>query len=450
MSIGLESSSEIRLARLDSLSADSRWRAVRAGRFPQIRLSGDIPSLSESLDEALVYDPDTDSDQLYKFRSRDTRWQGWFDIGQDLPWGASLDITSRLYRRDWKGRLLRGEDKFTEYSLQNRFTVRQPLLEGNPVRREQITGKLSWQSSMINYEVRRRDIVYRITSSFFGLVSSWGSLQISKQDLEQGKESEVLAQRKLAAGLIPEVELLQIQVDVARREGSYRQTLGAWESSVDNLCITLGIPLDRPIVPVYNPPQNVLIEEQPIFQTGTRPELKRVELDLQRTEMETKYSIQSERIRAYLYAYYEIDTRSDSLSNLTDFGDRNVGVMLHFEFPLFGFGSTKGRIEALKYSLSRERISHQTRIVELEAEYRDALRRLERAMQRIRIARAAVDLSDKGYAITAERFENGLIDSRDLIAGQMEITRTRSELLSAQIEYELALAYLEKIAPLNE
>jgi len=447
IAIALEESPSARTTRLDSLYAALSWRAVRAGSYPQLSLSGEIPNLRESVDYQIVYDPETGKDEFKKISSGDENWYGRIELEQSLPWGADLSISSGLYRNTWHDDRISFGDDTTDYSLRRRFSLSQPILAGNPVGRTRAIGHLNWQSSIIDHELQVRQIIYSVKRLFFNLVSSAMALDISRQDLEQVRSSEELARRKLNAGLIPEVELLQIQVELASREGDYRQAESAVESAADRLKIELGISFDKMININWVPEEQQILKNADIDTSGERLELKRERMSLRRLELQNRGQKWSERIQAALELYYDLETRHDDLALLDRPVDKNFGLIVHFTLPIFGFGTTNSSIEQLEANLKRARVNYIYRQSQLLAELRDALRAVEQAADRIVIAEAALELSQRSYSITAERFENGQVNSRDLLDAQLDLTRTRNVLLNARIDYELSLANLELVSP---
>ena len=446
----------VQSARFDSAAAAGRWRTIRGERYPQLSLSGDLPRWSEQTDNTLRYDPNTGSDTYRRTPSGSQMWQTGIDIGQELPWGATISYSTRFNRMRYFTELSDTTIDFVEYGLNHGIVFDQPLLAGNPVGRKRKIGEINWKNSLIDYELQRRSIRYRTTQAFFRLVLSYGQLDIDRQDLEQGRQSAALAERKYNAGLIPEVELLQIQIDVARRENEYRQSSASLEASMDQLRLELGLPFNKPIFPTYETPEDPVRDaigrpDDPVRPNdliyGERLEQIKGRNNLDRQEMETRTSLWLERIQASLEVYYELDTYRERLEDLDQSGDRNVGVTLRIDLPLYDFGSTRGRTEALRASLAASKVDLKMQQAQLISEMRDVLRSIELAAEQIRIADAGLELSRRSYEITTRRFESGLISSRDLLDAQIELTRTRREALSARIDYELALANLQRIAP---
>lgn len=447
LDFALGSSPDLQLARLDSIATESRWRSTSAKSYPQLKMQLQAPDRSESVDYGITYDPAVQQEEYRKIEAGDTRWLSSLQLEQALPWGATLDFSTRLYRSTWHNDRIGSGGDTTEYSLRRSVYLDQPLFEGNPVGRSRKIGRLNRQEGLIDFELRRRQVRYRATLAFFGLVSARGELEIAESGLEQARDAEELAQRKLKAGLIPEVELLQIQVDLARREASYRSNEDAVEKAEDQLRLVLGLPPVKKIEAIWEP--QPIDEDRNLTEDSgiERLELAKERLNLEQAEIETRIAVLSERISTTLSVYYEIDIRRPEFADLEEAGDRNMGVVLNIDFPIFGFGSTSGRVEELRANLRRSRLSYQVTQAEHLNEMRDILRSIRQAADRITIADAALGLSERSYDITADRFGSGLVDSRELLDAQIELSRTRSDALNARIDYHLALANLERISP---
>jgi outer membrane protein TolC len=438
----------------DSVAAAGQWHSIAGSSYPQLRFSGELPSRREATDYQIVYDPATGRESYERIGSADETWSGRLELEQALPWGATASVSSRVYRSRWHNdRLGAGRDTL-EHDFIRRFQLDQPIWNGNPVGRERRIGQLEWEGALVGHTINLRAVRYQVTQAFFGLVSAEGELEIARQDLEQGRAAEELAQRKLKAGLSPEVELLQIQVDLARREGSYRSTEASLESARDQLRLQLGLPFEQPLEPVWTPDDSLVSEYR--IHSGLSglnketPELRRQRLSLEQTELENRAARRLERLKVSLQLYYEVDTRRHLFEDLDQTGDQNRGAMLTLNLPLFGFGTTSGKLQQLKAQLARARIGYQSVLAEAASELRRALREVELARDRIRIADAALDLSQRSYDITSGRYDSGLVGSRDLLDAQLALTRTRTEALKARIDYQLAVANLERMAPFSE
>ena len=450
--MAIESSPLMISARYDSLTTQNQWRYTRGLRLPQLRFSQDAPAWRESLNEEFFYSNELEEFIYKRVPSGELKWQSRINVAQATPWGATIDLSSRVYKRKW---FWTGSDsigietrrEFEEYSMLNRILIDQPLLAGNPVRRDFQMGKIDFSRGQIEFMLQKREVIYNLKTVYYGQVSAEEALKISAQALKRGREAEELAERKFNAGLIPEVDWMRIQVELARREGEFSQAEARAESAKERLRLLLGLSLDQPIEVRFYDMLNEADYQPPLESSGKRLEIEADELSIQRLELQTKASVWDKRIRASLQLYYEMDTRQDKFADLGETGDQNRGVSLHFEIPLYGFGTTVSEIENLKLAQKRSLNNLKIRKNNLAADTRQAMRDLELARRRISIVSASVELTQKSLNISEDRFKNGLINSRELIDAQIDLTRVNQEWLNARIDYELALAYLERIAP---
>ena len=181
--------------------------------------------------------------------------------------------------------------------------------------------------------------------------------------------------------------------------------------------------------------------------TDDRLDMKQAKLSTEQRQLQTESSIALERLDASLDLYASQYSDKDAIGKVSISGTRVYSATINVNLPLFGFGSTSGKIQALKAELASSKINEKARREQIIIEGREAIRRFDRAADRIQIADAALKLSEKSYGITEERYKNGLINSRELLDAQLDLTRTRKEALNARIECELARANLERIAP---
>ena len=446
LKMAVQSSPDMILARMDSIVSENQWRNARGMRLPQIRYSQDAPAWDESVNEQYIFNDEAGRDIFTRVPSSELRWQSRMNLKQEAPWGASVDISSRVYQRSGF-RTSDGRYEYEDYSLLNRVLVNQPLLAGNPVSRDYKLNKIDFDRGQIAFELQKRDVIYNVKSTYYGQVLAEEAMKIATQDLERGREARDLAERKFNAGFIPEVDLMRIQVDLARREGEFSRTEARAESAKEKLRILLGLPIDQQIA--VNFPENLVSFESSPLESGMgkRLEIEADELNNQRLEMQSDAAIKDMRIRSSLQIYYEVDTRWDKTSELEKSENRNRGVSLHFEIPIYGFGTTVTEIENLKIAKKKSLNEMKVRNTNLKADTRRAIRDLGLSRRRMQIVSASLELSQKTLSISEDRFENGLINSRELIEAQADLTRGNQEWLNARIDYQLALAYLERIAP---
>ena len=107
--------------------------------------------------------------------------------------------------------------------------------------------------------------------------------------------------------------------------------------------------------------------------------------------------------------------------------------------PLWDWGRNEAEVQAAEADLKNAEYKLDDTKEILKEEVRDAVRRLEESKSRIGITEKNIELAEKTYDISLERFQNGDITSRELALEQNSLTRARVEYLSALIDYKKAL-----------
>ena len=74
----------------------------------------------------------------------------------------------------------------------------------------------------------------------------------------------------------------------------------------------------------------------------------------------------------------------------------------------------------------------------------NVIKRIELSKSKISVVTRALEVANKSYAISIERYKTGQIKSDELVKEQKRLTNAKNENLSAIIDYKKALADLTK------
>ena len=152
-----------------------------------------------------------DSLGLHFYPVSQNSMSGYLTINQPLPSDGSLFIRS-------------GMENITDYyygkrnsQLTSIIGLNQPIeafFGYNNISMGYKQAKLNYDRSFKQLKRAELDLVYNISQSFFTLLSFHERLNIAKLTLQRQKEAYEIAQSKYKAGLIREVEALQMEVDL--------------------------------------------------------------------------------------------------------------------------------------------------------------------------------------------------------------------------------------------
>ena len=122
-------------------------------------------------------------------------------------------------------------------TLNTRIRLRQPIdaIYGyNAIRSSLKSARLNYERT--NKSLRREELnlEYQVSSSYYNLLQQQRSTEIARLDYERQTEANEIAQNKFAAGLIREVDALQMEVDLTESQNSYELAMINQESGLRN------------------------------------------------------------------------------------------------------------------------------------------------------------------------------------------------------------------------
>ena len=419
-------------------TAEALYKANRADLYPSLRLDLISPNYSESLSEQYVYNSVSNSYGWKWMPTGDYRYQGTVYVEQKLPSGGEFNLSSMFYKRDYF--IGSSTDSLeTEYSNIMQFSIEQPLFQPNSVRSLRRKSSLDYQSAKLNSEIKRRDLDYIIAVAYYNLVRAEKRLKLEREDYARWGSSVETALAKYSAGLIPEVEVLKLQVELARREGNLSTSLANYLDRADELKVALGLELTDSLA--LSPDIGKIAYEagSPSKAAAKRQELLQSEIGIEKSDINYREVKGSHGVNAYLQAYYLFDAKEPELDMLSDSYERDRGLSLTFSIPMLDWKQAKHTIESAELDLRLKKYDFEQLKKDFLIDLKQAARSVESTKAKLGSSELAGDLAERSYAITLSRFESGAVTSTDLIDAQVSLNLARHELLDSVIDYNIAV-----------
>jgi outer membrane protein len=456
--IALEKSYQMKSLRLSVIRSEENLIAAK-GRFKtNADLSLDVPNWSETVSEINV----PNALPVFNTTGR-LRYQGMLDINQPLPTDGRLTFRSQVYHRDVSTYLtsLQQDEKRREMytSLSLRFT--QPLFTINRL-------KLGLQTANLNYERTSRifkrselNIIYFVTQSFFELYRATRQAEIARDNVTQQNEMFDLAQKKYNAGLIPEVEALRMEVELAQSVNDLEEAEGILSRSTDSFKQLIGLELKENIGvkteldhEYYSVPEGRAVE----LALKYRAEIRERQIEVELAKIDVKEVDARSEIRGNVFAFYDVTGVSDPFlpyssspqslwnSSLDDMDRRpnNRGVVFSLQVPLWDWGVNRAEVASAQAELNDSQLTLEEQKKTIVREVRDVIGRIEEARNRLDVLQKNQAVAQRTFDISLERFNNGDITSQDLALDRNRFLQAKFSFLNAYIDYKLAEADLRR------
>lgn len=395
-----------------------------------------------------------DSTGIYFYPVKQLNYQGNISINQPLPTDGNVFIRSGMSNYDDFYKDIRST------YLNTRIGFTQPLdafYGYNSIKSSFKQAELAYERSKKQLKREELNLIYNVSNAFYNLLSVQKSADIAYLDLERQTDAFQMSKNKFEAGLIREVDALQMEVDLAEAQNNYELALVNQGAAMNVFKEAIGIELSDSVsltnelkyeVIIVNPDQAVQLALE------NRSEIREQEIQIELSKLSLKRQKADGMIRADLTAYYEkagvsgqpISTSFlQSLENsYNDFVVRpqNFGVGFSVNIPLLDWGENKALVNAAKSRLKQNELQKTEVQRSIEREVRNLVADLNSSLKRLQLLEKNIVVAEKSFEITRLRFSDGDIDSQALALERNRLNNAYNSHLRAYISYQLMLAEL--------
>lgn len=415
------------------------------------------------------------------------------DLAMTKDTGSSFAFTQLL---PTGGRLSASLDSFGQNTNQSFLTINpvygttltfgltQPLLRGfgSTVTRQQIlVARNNLAISENEFRANLMDFITEVEDAYWTLVYKLQDLKVREESLQLAREFLAKNRSELDAGMIPPIDLLSAEAEVASREAEILDAEALVKNSQDilrtmvNLTPEKGVPA-LVIVPTDEPdtaPAPVDFESAVQTALANRPDLEASRVDIQTKginlsvarnqllpSLSLKASYWSPGISGTQIVYQDdnpltgivIDTipggPSAAFRDAVNFKYRNWSVGLTLDVPLDTIFS---RAQYAQAKLDAEQAAFLFKDKEQQAalEVQIAVRAVETDYKRIQAYKAARRLSEEKLKAEVKKLEAGLSTNYIVLQQQRDLAAARSGEIKALTDYSRSRAKLDRATGLT-
>lgn len=393
-----------------------------------------------------------DSSGISFYPVRQNQMNGYLTINQPLPTDGYLYIRT-------------GVQNFVDYYARDRnaqissvIGFRQPIeafFGYNNISLGYKQAKLAYDLSLKTLKREELNLVYDISQAFFTLLSYHERMNIAQLSLEKQKEAYEIARSKFSAGLIREVEALQMEVDLGAAENNSDIAKVNYSSQISLFKEKIGIELVDSIIiksDLEYKPVLVDVEKAVSLALENRLELKEGQIQVELTEMDIKRRKAEGRINGDISVNYEFKGVNKNFLTIplqTTFGNTwenmanrpgSFGAGLTINIPIIDWGENRARVRSAQATLKQNQILLAGEKVTIERDVRSTVDYLKSSLRRLQLLEKNVIVAEKSFGISRQRYSNGDIDSQAMSLERERLNSAYISRLEAYINYKLLLS----------
>lgn len=440
---------------------------TRRGLGFRVDLSGVVPGRSQEIAlDALQVEQGAGFTVSY-FDQATTRLRTSLNVVKPLPTDGTIAIRGRISGVDYRstpiGDPVLGDEPAVLRLIHPRIGIEytQPFFQFNRTKARLRKAELRFEGMQLGLTEEELRQVSGITRQYYELMQRQELLRIAEELYRQSGENADIGKRKFAAGLIPEVERLALEITRSSSEARLEAARADLERERLRFNRLVGLPLQTRVAVAVDTALHVVevdAERAVALARQNRSERRRAEIDVERTRLELDRIDSLGRPSLALSVSYElagISTKtagplaswSDHLTAAFDpeslFPFSNVELALRV--PLFDRGRHSSAVQRQRAKVKvAERRAEEVEEI-LEKTVRGLVGLIHSAGRRAGVHSRNRLLAREYYAISRTLFEEGEITSTELLLALQQRIETETRFLDALVALESAKAALREL-----
>lgn len=359
-------------------------------------------------------------------------------VSQNFNWNKNLNSTTGEYGS------LEGSNN-TTYTVNSSMV----LFNGMKLNNQEKQAEVELKSSEYYSETIKESVELNILNAFLQILYAKESVANAEKQIEATTEQLSLADERLNLGMISKSDYLQIKSELASEKLTLANAKSTLAIARVNLMQLMELPVDNDfqiaspnLEAILN--QNINPDASEIYSQALfiKPQIKKVELDLQSAQLEEKIAKASLLPTLYLDAgigtnYSNLQTNFNYSEQLKDQISPSVGLSL--SIPIFQKKQAQTSIGLAKINISDAELE--------QINTKNTLRKeIEQATVDVLSAQIEYQASHEQYEavlesneVANEKFEVGLLNSVDFLFEKTNLITAESKLL--QSKYNLIFSY---------
>lgn len=317
--------------------------------------------------------------------------------------------------------------------------------------------KLDYEGGKISWEQSQNTTVLNIKKLFYGLLLQQENLKIQKDTLENARQRYVQAQANFKNGLVPEISLLQTQVNYENTKPTVNTAEQTLRQNIDTLAFLIGLPVGTDIELAGEiEPSYVDVDTDALLEKYGANDLNikslQNNIDVINKSMAALNLSTWVPSFALSYGLQPVYTGSDGAWHFYKgigkddewYDSGSLSLTLAWNITnMLPWSATQQQIKDLRQTLSKLEISMETLKENQKVEVRKAVDTLNQAREQIDAMGRTVEVAKRAYDMQSRSYRNGTTEFLDLKDTESSYNQAKLGLLSQKMSYITALLDLE-------
>ena len=323
------------------------------------------------------------------------------------------------------------------------LTVQQPLVNMDLLYSRKSALK---QTELYRYKTQRtkEQIIYQSRQAYLQLQLAYDAQKVLQESLLTTKSMYKFTNDRYVQGLLQKSDLLNVEVQIKTIETN----LAELKSNIRNASDYLSLMMNKPTGVVYSVETPISsIDKRLAVDTlsANRSDFRAMETAIESAGLMIKSSKMSFLPKLNAFGNYQLHDKS-----MLGFGSGAYLAGVQLSWDIFKGNSTKNKIaiQILERNKMAEQLTNQKE--ESRVELNKTHRQFEDAAFKIQQHQAAVDQANEALRILQNRYQQGLVNTTDVLTAQTQLSQQKQAYTQAVFSRNVSLAYLEFLTSVNQ
>jgi outer membrane protein len=317
----------------------------------------------------------------------------------------------------------------------------------------------SWIASESDKLAIANDVSLNVATYYLQILSAIEQVEIAKIQIQQTKEQLAATGKRVEVGLLPELNLLELETQLANDSSSYITAISNVQQSKLSMIALLNLDASKPFEIVAQPVDQIKVQNfadlQPdyVFNVATQNMPNVIAANL-RVKAAEKNSLAAKAgfYPSLSFGYNLTSNFSNQSKNWgtvwngwntqvsNNFG-QNVGLQMNI--PIFNGNQSKLNYQQSKLNLNNVKLQADNTQLKLKQDIYSAYTNAIVSFNKLNAAQKALNSAEKTYQFATKRYDLGLLGTIELLNNQNNYLKAKVNFKTAQYEYVFRIKLLE-------
>ncbi len=330
----------------------------------------------------------------------------------------------------------------------------QTLYAGGGVQSSIKNAKLARDAAAFDLQTTIDTALLDVRTKFYNVLLAREKIRVEEENVKLYEHQLEDTKNQFATGTVSNFEVLRAKVFLANAQPNLITARNGYRIAVEQLRQSLGTPAAAGFPEVVGDltfePESFDSETAVASAHGHRPELRKLG-KLQDAAGETVTTARS-TFYPNLQAFggYQWEGFTFANSSLGSINTNGWLFGLQSTWAIFDGRATDGRVRQAKSQLEQARLATASEELEIDVEVRQAMSSFQEAGELVTASKQTIDQAAEALRLADAKFHAGSATQLDVLTSQVSLTQAKTDQLTANYNYLVALANVRKAIGLSD